>query len=76
MPNIGDRVQHKKTNNIGTVVAYGHWIINDVYLTTIKVRLSKEQGEKSIVEDVVSEWISLDEQSISEPVSTSLLTFS
>jgi hypothetical protein len=72
MHNIGDRLQHKKSGNIGKVVAYGHWIINDVYLTTLKVLLDKETGETNIVEDVVTEWIHLEDYDNQSSRSTSL----
>ncbi|MBE9168060.1 hypothetical protein IQ238_11190 [Pleurocapsales cyanobacterium LEGE 06147] len=63
---IGDYVQHEKTGNIGEVVGYGHRIVEDVYLTTIKVRLLKGKDKKSIVEDVLSEWAPLEEELTSQ----------
>jgi hypothetical protein len=63
---IGDYVQHQKTGNVGEVVGYGHQIVEDVYLTTIKVRLLKGKDQKSIVEDVLSEWTPLEKEPTSQ----------
>ncbi len=63
---IGDYVQHEKTGNAGEVVGYGHRIVEDVYLTTIKVRLFKGKDQKSVVEDVLSEWIPLEKETNSQ----------
>jgi hypothetical protein len=57
MFNIGDRVQHKATGQIGTVIGYGHQIVNDFYLTTIIVRLLNPTETESIVEDLYTDWL-------------------
>lgn len=58
MFNIGDRVQHQDTGSIGIVAGYGHRIVNNKCLTTIKVKLERS---KSIKETVViepdSKWL-------------------
>jgi hypothetical protein len=39
MLNIGDYAIHKTTGNFGQVVAYGHEIVDSVYLATLKVEV-------------------------------------
>jgi hypothetical protein len=55
---IGDRVQHTKTGELGTVVGYGHQMVDNYYSSTIKVRLFREAGIHPILEDVFTEWLS------------------
>ncbi len=54
---IGDRVQHKKTGEVGTVVGYGHQMVDNCYSSTIKVRLFREAGIHPILEDIFTEWL-------------------
>jgi hypothetical protein len=56
MFNIGDRVQHKKTGEVGIVIGYGHQFINDFYFTTITVKLLNPTVTESIVEDLYTQW--------------------
>lgn len=57
MLNIGDRVKHIETGNIGRIVGYGYQKINDsYYLTTIKVELFVYSSLKIIAEDVFESW--------------------
>ncbi|ARV60289.1 hypothetical protein BZZ01_18095 [Nostocales cyanobacterium HT-58-2] len=63
MLNIGDYVQHQMTGQIGHVIGYGHQILQGVYLTTLKVRASNNQGidnQSKFIEDVYSEWVLAD----------------
>ncbi|AFZ35613.1 hypothetical protein Sta7437_2061 [Stanieria cyanosphaera PCC 7437] len=57
MFNIGDRVRHKATGEVGTVIGYGHQFVNDFYLTTIIVRLLNSTVTESVVEDLYTEWL-------------------
>jgi len=59
---IGDRVQHKKTGESGTVVGYGHQMVDNYYLSTIKVRLFRQAGIHPILEDLFTEWLSWREE--------------
>lgn len=53
---IGDRVQHKKSGNLGEVLGHGHRIVDGAYLPTLKVRVDLGTKIKTIVEDLSSEW--------------------
>ena len=57
---LSDRVRHKLTGDIGLVVGYGHQIVKNNYLTTIKVLIirssSKNNSIKAIVEDLWERW--------------------
>jgi hypothetical protein len=61
MFSIGDLVVHKTTGILGEICGYGHWIVNNSYLPTLKVLLVDEQGRKqaitSMVEDLYREWM-------------------
>ena len=59
MFNIGDYVLNQKTGHLGKVIGYGHQIMNNVYMTTLKVLVAEatnSQKKELVVEDVVSEW--------------------
>ena len=43
---IGDRVKQQDTGNIGIVVGYGHRIVNNKCLTTIRVKLERSTSIK------------------------------
>jgi hypothetical protein len=59
MLNIGDYAIHKTTGNFGQVVAYGHEIVDSVYLATLKVEVIDNTGmsKKTFVEDITSNWL-------------------
>jgi hypothetical protein len=61
MYSIGDTVVHKTTGSLGQICGYGHWIVNNSYLPTLKVLLTDREGRKqqiqSIVEDLYREWM-------------------
>ena len=54
MLNIGDYALHKATGKLGQVVAYGHEILDSVYLPTIKVEVvsDTEIDESTFLEDL------------------------
>jgi hypothetical protein len=56
MFNLSDRVQHKLTGDVGVVVGYGHRIVDHQYITTVKVRLTRANSIKLMVEDLFSKW--------------------
>lgn len=66
MFNIGDRVIHKTTKNIGQIFGYGHRVIDDVYLPTLLVRVNEGTKiyPKSCLEDLTSEWMPLEKTKI------------
>lgn len=55
--NIGDRVQHKQTGNVGIVVGYGYCCVDYIYWKTVKVKLIQSNSTKAIIEDLFSEWL-------------------
>jgi hypothetical protein len=61
MFSIGDIVVHKTTGNLGEICGYGHWIVNNSYLPTLKVllldRKERKQQVQSLVEDLYREWM-------------------
>ncbi|MBE8987176.1 hypothetical protein [Nostoc sp. LEGE 12450] len=60
MLNIGDYALHQRTGQIGQVFGYGHQVIDGVYITTLKVRVSKHKGtrrQSRFVEDAYSGWM-------------------
>jgi hypothetical protein len=59
MLNIGDYALHKATGKIGQVVAYGHEMIDNAYLATLKVEVVDDAqiNKKTFVEDVTSNWM-------------------
>lgn len=63
--NIGDYACHRSTGNVGKVVAYGHQVIDSVYLPTLKVEVQvvNETGVKkrTFIEDVFQEWMRVDQ---------------
>ncbi|BAY27023.1 hypothetical protein NIES2100_68440 [Calothrix sp. NIES-2100] len=59
MFNIGDYVLNQKTGHLGKVIGYGHQIMNNVYMTTLKVLVASATNspkKELVVEDVISEW--------------------
>lgn len=66
MLNVGDYALHKITGKLGQVVAHGHEIIDSVYLPTLKVEVVNDTGlnQKTFVEDVTSEWVSVEKEAI------------
>ena len=68
MLNIGDYALHKTTGKIGQVLAYGHEIIDNAYLATLKVEVidDAQMNKKTFVEDVTSNWMPVQPAEISE----------
>ena len=55
---IGDRVKQQDTGNIGIVVGYGHRIVNNKCLTTIRVKLERSTSIKeTMVIEPHSKWL-------------------
>ncbi len=65
MLNIGDYAHHHSTGNVGKVVAYGHQIVDGVYLPTLKVEVQvvNESGKtkRIFIEDVFQEWMQVEQ---------------
>lgn len=65
MLNIGDYAHHRSSGNAGKVVAYGHQIVDGVYLPTLKVEVQvvNESGKKTriFIEDVFQEWMQVEQ---------------
>ena len=57
MIDIHSYVRHKRTYKIGKVLGYGYKIVDEVYLTTLKVELLEEGVLEGFTEDVYTEWI-------------------
>jgi hypothetical protein len=60
MLKIGDYALHQKTGQIGQVFGYGHQVMDGIYLTTLKVKVSKKKGTrryKRFMEDVYTTWM-------------------
>jgi hypothetical protein len=68
MLNIDDYALHKTTGKIGQVVAYGHEMIDNAYLATLKVEVvdDAKMNKKTFVEDVTSNWMPVQSVEISE----------
>jgi hypothetical protein len=58
MFNLNQVVQHKKTGKVGKVIGYGYQTFENVYSPTIKVQLLKNLPTKPVVEDLINEWFS------------------
>ena len=57
MFNLGDRVKHLNTSEIGIVVGYGKRIINNKCLATLKVKLvDSSNRKKATIKDLDSKW--------------------
>ena len=54
---LSDRVCHKQTGNVGIVIGYGHRMVNNVYLTTLKVQITNSTSRKEIIEALASDWL-------------------
>jgi hypothetical protein len=67
MLNIGDYALHKTTGKLGQVVAYGHEILDSVYLPTLKVEVvsDTQMGQKTYMEDLTSKWVPVEKEAIS-----------
>ena len=57
MFNLGDRVKHIDTGNIGIVVGYGKRIVNNKCLAILKVKLVDSTArKKATIKDLDSKW--------------------
>jgi hypothetical protein len=68
MLTIGDYALHKITGKLGQVVAYGHEMLDSVYLPTLKVEVVSEtgMGQRTFVEDLTSKWVLVEKETISK----------
>jgi hypothetical protein len=68
MLKIGDYALHKITGKLGQVVAYGHEMLDSVYLPTLKVEVVSEtgMGQRTFVEDLTSKWVLVEKEKISK----------
>ena len=59
MLKIGDYVRHLSTGDLGQVVAYGHEILDSVYLPTLKVEVinNTQINRRTFMEDVSTAWV-------------------
>jgi len=60
MLTVDDYAVHCRTGLAGRVVGYGHQVINDAYLLTLKVLVTEatELGSKhSVREDLLTKWM-------------------
>jgi hypothetical protein len=56
---IGDYVINQQTGHLGKVIGYGHQIINNVYIVTLKVLVAESANYQKriyVVEDEISAW--------------------
>lgn len=58
MVTLGDYVINRQTGHIGTVIGYGHEMVNNVYTPTLKVRVFAPKDSKTgfIKEDLSFNW--------------------
>ena len=57
MFNLGDRVKHLDTGEIGIVIGYGKRIVNHKCLATLKVKLVDSTAKnKATIKDLDSKW--------------------
>jgi hypothetical protein len=57
---VNDYAFHQSTKVIGKVIGYGHRLVNDSYVPTLKVLipdLSQPSKKHAIAEDLVSRWM-------------------
>jgi hypothetical protein len=63
MMTINDYAYHLKTKTVGKVIGYGHKLVNNSYVTTLKVLVPKSlrlDKKHRIIEDLVTQWSPLD----------------
>lgn len=64
MFNIGDYVFNQKTGNLGKVIGYGHQIVDNAYMSTVKVLVDYATSSRKrgiVEEDLFTVWISWEE---------------
>lgn len=62
MFNIGDYVFNQKTGNLGKVIGYGHQMVNNAYMSTVKVLVNcATDCKRGFVEDLFTAWIPWEE---------------
>lgn len=54
---LNDYAQHQASGRIGKVIGFGHQMLDSVYLSTLKVRITEGSTGGSFLEDVSSAWI-------------------
>ena len=58
MLNLGARVKHQETGNIGIVIGFGKRIVNNKCLSTAKVKIiSPKSSNKNTVNDLDAKWL-------------------
>ncbi len=62
MLKIGDYALHQTTGNQGKVIAYGHQILDGVYLPTLRVEMVTDMAtrRRTFLEDVSQAWVLLE----------------
>ncbi|MEM8675935.1 MAG: hypothetical protein AAGF83_18990 [Cyanobacteria bacterium P01_G01_bin.67] len=59
MFNLGSRVKHKNTDDVGIVTGYGYRIVKNKCLKTLKVKIiSPNQNRKKTLKDLDCQWLS------------------
>jgi hypothetical protein len=56
---IGDYVLNQQTGHLGKVIGYGHKVINNIQIVTLKVLVAESANSEKrefIVEDKISAW--------------------
>jgi len=64
MFNIGDYVFNQKTGNLGKVIGYGHQMVNNAYMSTVKVLVDYATDSRKrgfVEEDLFTVWIPWEE---------------
>ena len=64
MIEINSYVRHKQTKKKGKVFGYGYKIVEGTYWTTLKVELLEEGVIEGFSEDVYTEWIPCEAETI------------
>lgn len=58
MLNLGDRVKHQETGNVGIVVGFGKRVVNNKCLSTAKVKIiDSKSHRKNTVNDLDTKWL-------------------
>ncbi len=64
MFNIGDYVVNQKTGNLGKVIGYSHQMVDNAYISTVKVLVDRAIDSRRsgfVEEDLFTVWIPWEE---------------
>lgn len=64
MFNVGDYVFNQKTGNLGKVIGYGHQMVNNAYISIVKLLVdcaTDSRRREFIEEDLFTVWIGWEE---------------